>query len=584
MRRTASPSRRTSHEVPRWLSPIGLVGLLLTLPTLSSIALPPSALAQDVTPPPPVIDTVILRRSNVFPDSIAATSGVFRFMNKLHVVTRPRVIRKELLFRQGQPFDSALVMQSERILRDLQLFSQIHIDTATVDGKFAVIVDTRDGWSTKPKIQFAVASDGTVTLTLGILEINLLGTGILAQAYYVKEVDRDGANLAMQWNRFYRRLTLGGSAQLLSDGNKGNWQLGAPFFSSIDRAGGMYDGFASDRRVFQFRASNPATLDSITYNQTAFINDFTGAIARKALSNGYLRFGAVGQVKQEKFILQQETGTAVPDTVTGYFGGLAEYRRDRFRQIRMFNGFGTEDVDMSTALSLTVNLAPEAFGYPETGIGAAVIAAGAVRLGSRGFLHARLDANGLFGSGWYNSAGLDSGRVVLQTTLGYKVAPRHATVLHLEGGLQENSAPGTQFDLGFTTPPRLFQPHAFVGTREAWGMFEHRWFAIDNFLNLVGIGFAGFLDYGGAWYPESDDPVLGQPARFGGNVGIGLRLGSVLSTIPNTGRLDVGYQFGDGVEGSGWAISFGAGFVYPKRVKLRTDRQPVVTATGTPTN
>jgi hypothetical protein len=546
------------------------------------LAIPTPAQAQDVSPTPPVIDTIILRRSNVFPDSIAATSGIFRTMNNLHVITKPRVIRRNLLFKQGEPYDSALVVQSERILRDLQIFSALHIDTATVDGRFAVIVDTRDGWSTKPKIKFAVASDGTVTTTLGILEINLLGTGILAQAYYVKEVDRDGADLALQWNRIYRRITLGGSAQLLSDGTKGNWQLGAPFYSSIDRIGGMYDGFGADRRVFQFRASNPATLDSITYNQTAFINDFTGAIAHRALPNGYLRFGAVGQVKQEKFILQRDTGMTVPDTVSGYFGGLAEYRHDRFRQIRMFNGFGTEDVDMSTALSLTVNLAPEAFGYPETGIGAAVIAAGAVRLGSRGFLHARLDANGLFGSGLYNAAGLDSGRVVLQTTLGYKVSPRQATVLHLEGGLQEFSAPGTQFDLGFTTPPRLFPPHAFVGTHSAWGMFEHRWFAIDNFLNLVGIGFAGFLDYGGAWYTESDGASLAQDPRFGGNVGIGLRLGSTLSTIPNTGRLDVGYRFGDGVEGSPWAISFGAGFVFPKRVNLRTDRQPVVSASGTP--
>lgn len=553
----------------------------LTLTGLILLALPRPAVAQEASSSPPVIDTVMIRRSDVFPDSIAATSGIFRVMNKLHPITRERVIRRSLLFRQGQPFDSALVSQSERNLRDLQIFSALRIDTATVGGKFAVIVNTRDGWSFKPKIAFSVASDGTVTATLGILEINLAGTGILAQAYYVKEVDREGADLALQWNRIYRRLTVGGSAQLLSDGTQGNWQLGVPFYSSIDRSGGMYDGFVADRRVLQFRSTNAGGLESISYQQGAFINHLTGAIARKALPDGYLRFGAVGQINQNKFVLRQDAGMSVPDTVRGYFGGLAEYRHDRFRRIRMFNGFGTEDVDMSNALSLTVNLAPQAFGYPQTGIGGVVIAAGALRLGSRGFLHARLNANGLFGSDLYNSGGLDSGRVVLQSTLGYKVAPRHATILHVQGGLQENPAPGTQFDIGFNTPPRLFAPHAFVGTRELWGMFEHRWFAFDNFLKLIGIGFAAFLDYGGAWYAESDGPPLGQPARFGGNVGIGLRMGSTLSTIPNTGRLDVGYQFGDGADGGGWAVSFGSGFAFPKRVKLRTDRRPVVTSTGT---
>jgi len=562
-----------------------VAGRSLPLVALLSAALPLAlsqpAHAQEVTPTAPVIDTVIIRRSDVFPDSIAATSGIFRLMNKLHPVTREHVIKKYLLFEQGQPFDSTLVSQSERTLRDLQIFSALTIDTATVDDKFAVIVDTRDGWSFKPKISFAVASDGTVTATLGILEINLAGTGILAQAYYVKEVNREGAELALQWNRIYRRVTTGFSASLLSDGDNGNWQLGAPFYSSIDRLGGMYKGFGADRRVLQFVSTNESGTDSIQWEQDALINDFTASIASKYRPSGYLRFGAVGELRQEKFSLKSDSGMSVPDSVSGYFGGLVELREDKFRRLRMLNGFGTEDVDLSRALSLTVNLAPQAFGYPETGVGLALIASGAIRLGRQSFLHGRLDANGLFGSAWYNSAGLDSGRVVLQTTLAVKSGQRHATILHLEGGMQENPKPGTQFELGFTTPPRLFPAYSFVGTREAWGMFEHRWFAIDNFLNLVGIGFAAFLDYGGAWYAESDGAPLGQQPRFGGNVGIGLRMGSTLSTIPNTGRLDVGYQFGDGVVGNGWAISFGSGFAFPKRVNLRTDRQPVVSATGT---
>ena len=548
-----------------------------------ALVLPLPAWAQEVTPAPPVIDTIIINRSDVFPDSIAATSGVFRLMNTLHPVTRPGVIKNMLLFKQGQPFDSALVSQTERILRDLQIFSELHIDTATVDDKFAVIVNTRDGWSFKPKIKFAVASDGTVTATLGILEINLAGTAILAQAYWVKEVNRNGADLALQWNRIYRRITAGFKAQLLSDGNNGSWQAGAPFYSSIDRLGGMYTGFAADRRVLQFVSTNERGTDSIEWEQDALINDFTLAMATRRHPQGYLRFGAVGELRQEKFILGGDSTTDIPDTVSSYVGGVFELREDRFRRIRMFNGFGTEDVDVSRALSVTVNLAPEIFGYPSTGVGVALIASGAIplSLGRVSFLHAQLNANGLFGSQWYNAAGLDSGRVVLQTTLGVKISQRHATVLHLEGGMQENPKPGTQFELGFTTPPRLFPAFSFVGTRELWGMFEHRWFAIDNLLNLVGIGFAAFLDVGGAWYAESDGVAPDQQARFGGNVGLGIRLGSVLSTIPNTGRLDIGYQFGDGVVGNGWAISFGSGFVFPKRVKLRTDRQPIVTATGT---
>ena len=293
---------------------------LAALPlTIASAVLPlvlaPVAHAQEVSATAPVIDTVIINRSDVFPDSIAATSGIFRLMNNLHTVTRVQVIRKNLLFRQGQPFDSALVSQSERILRDLQIFSARNIDTATVDDRFAVIVNTRDGWSFKPKIKFAVASDGTVTATLGVMEINLLGTAILAQAYWIKEVNRNGADLALQWNRIYRRITAGFAAQLLSDGNNGTWQFGAPHYSSIDKLGGMYDGFAADRRVLQFVSTNETGTDSIEWLQDALINDFTASIASKARPRGYLRFGAVGQLRQEKFILGGDSGMSVPDTV-----------------------------------------------------------------------------------------------------------------------------------------------------------------------------------------------------------------------------------------------------------------------------
>ena len=49
---------------------------------------------------------------------------------------------------------------------------------------------------------------------------------------------------------------------------------------------------------------------------------------------------------------------------------------------------------------------------------------------------------------------------------------------------------------------------------------------------------AAFVDYGGAWYTDQD-------ARFGGDIGIGIRTGSSRSTIPKVGRMDIGYRFGD---------------------------------------
>ena len=77
----------------------------------------------------------------------------------------------------------------------------------------------------------------------------------------------------------------------------------------------------------------------------------------------------------------------------------------------------------------------------------------------------------------------------------------------------------------------------------------------DRVLNLIGIGVAGFLDYGGAWYDD-------QEARYGGNVGVALLFGSSLSALAQNGQLNVGYRFGEGVLGSRFRLSFGSGLIF----------------------
>jgi outer membrane protein assembly factor BamA len=127
--------------------------------------------------------------------------------------------------------------------------------------------------------------------------------------------------------------------------------------------------------------------------------------------------------------------------------------------------------------------------------------------------------------------------------------------------MRQGMPPGSEIDLGHGLGPRAFDSHAFTGTRSAWGTLEHRWFAVDEVLHLLGVGFAGFLDFGGAWYPD-------EPARAGGNVGVGLRLGATRATGANVGRLDLSYRFGDewsladGASGHRWVLSLGRAFAF----------------------
>ena len=236
----------------------GRVGWRLAM-GLGAALLVPGALRAQAAPAGPVIDTIIIETGEPFDAEAAASSGVFRTMNAIHVTTRPWVIRRELLFRAGEPLDPRLVEETERNLRTLGIFSDVAIDTVRVDGRLAVVVRTQDGWSPTPKISFSAATDGTVTTTLGVTDANVLGTGNYLYAAYRKDVDRSGLDLRGEFNRLLGSpVRASGDFVNFSDGKEGSWLLGSPFRSNIGRVSVDLDGEAARQRVLQFRTAEAA--------------------------------------------------------------------------------------------------------------------------------------------------------------------------------------------------------------------------------------------------------------------------------------------------------------------------------------
>jgi hypothetical protein len=280
------------------------------------------------------------------------------------------------------------------------------------------------------------------------------------------------------------------------------------------------------------------------------IQTFNYGHALSASTAGYLRIGIVGQVFQAEHVTYADTGLSIPDSVTGAVGVFGELNRARYKVVTHYNGFDRDfDVDLSSRLSMTAWLAPSGFGYEETGVGAAVGVQTGVPIG-HGFAALQANANALF-----NSAGVDSGQAWVGLTVATMPFPRNATVFHIEAGAQRGVAFGAEYDIGHGVGPRAFGPHSFTGTRQIWGSLEHRAFVVDEVFGLLGVGFAAFVDYGGAWFDD-------QRRRLGGDVGLGLRLGTTRSAGQNIGRIDLAYRFGEGFDGNRWVVSFGRGFAF----------------------
>jgi hypothetical protein len=499
----------------------------------------------------PIVDSVAVITENVFSPEEVENTGIFRLANSLRFKTRPSVVEREVLLRKGQPYDSALTEETERNLRRLALFREVEVDTLRVDGRLVAQVHSRDAWSTQPILQLGFASDGTVTGRIGLTEANLMGTGNLAHIAYRKDVDRDGLELATELRRLAgTQINLGGTYFDLSDGNTGTWFFGDPWRSFVDTHSVVYGGDAASRQEIQYRVESSTVRDTTRYWRKSQGHRLFGGVAANASPAYYTRFGLVADVRNLTYVPVQDTAMAVPDTIRGFIGLWGEYRRSEFLVTRFMSGFGEEDINLSATVALGLNVAPQVFGYESFSLGPTMFMQAGGRIGE-GFVHGSLRANGLF-----NAAGLDSGRVVLAVTVGRKPGRLHSTVLHARAGLMENPPPGGEFDLGFAYPPRSWEPHSFVGTRTLWGTLEHRWFAFPRLFNLFGLGLAGFLDYGGAWYAD-------QAPRWGGAAGFGLRTGSSRASGSETGRIDIGYRFGSDVSGSRWVLSFGVGWVFP---------------------
>lgn len=492
-----------------------------------------------------VVRGVELQRRDIFdPDE---QSWYARVANALHIQTRPHVIRRELLFQPGEPYDSALVAESERNLRALGIFRRVQIDSAHTDSGLVMRVVTKDGWSTKADWRFRSAG-GDVEFTIGLVEDNLLGTATTASVRYRRTPDRSTVALGFRQPRLLAgRVGLAAQYEDRSDGRLNALAIEHPFFSLTSPFAFRLEGQDSDERVLRFFNGEDDASDSLSRRYSLVRG--SAAWALRASSRGFVRLGVQAQVRRDDY-KPREDPAEFARTVTAAVGPYLVWNRADFLVTRGVVGFAREeDVDLGTTVRVGALLAPKALGYDRNGIAPLVSARAGARIpGGFGFLEA-------LAGGLYNSAGLDSGSVQLAATAVLKSRPGHVAIAHVEGGWLKDPLPGAEFDLGLGTGPRAFRSHAFTGDRMYFATAEYRVTVTDDFLGLVGLGIAGFADHGGAWY-------AGSPRRTGWDAGVGLRLGTSRSSDTEALRFDLAHRFGNDAQESGWVVTVGKGFVF----------------------
>jgi len=492
------------------------------------------------------IDTVIVVSRNVFDPPGDTPRFVARLGNALHITTHPGVVRRLLVLDAGAPLDSARLVESERALREVGVFRSVRFDTLRLGDRLALRVETADGWSTSPQLNFSSAG-GSSTWSTALVERNFLGTATFVSLAYGKTPDRRSfdAQFASP-GLVIRHAPLILAYSDLSDGRIGAWSYGLPFYRTDARWSLVTGGVAARHRVLEF--THPAaglSTDSAQHHLLSFW--LQGGVALRADVGGYLRLWGGAAWRREMFA---PYGSPLVDSSFGTIGVGIEAARVRYGVYTHLNGFAREeDVNLSSALRIGAWAAPRAWGYPagRAGIGPEASGQVAARWGD-GFALLRAEGHGVLGS-----YGLDSGLVHASLDVVSTRLTRQAWLLHLEAGALRHPAFGQDFDPWVTqNGPRGFGAHAFTGTRLVYAVLEDRILLSDALFGVLGIGAAPYVEYGGAWYGDR-----GEAARLGGDLGVALRLGSGRSVRGDVAEIAVSYRFGDGFRPSGpWALSF----------------------------
>jgi hypothetical protein len=492
----------------------------------------------------PVVTRVELTRRNIFADS-EATFFLPRLVNKLHITTQPYVVERELLFQIGKPLDHDALSETARNLRRLGIFRSVRLDTVRQDSGVVVRVATQDGWSTKPEFAFR-STGGQTAWRVSLTEENLFGTASMVILGYEKDPDRSTGAFAFRQPRLIAgTVGLGFLYEDRSDGNIINAYLGRPYLSFSGRLAWQGTVDVRDERVLRYYEGEPVARDTLFRDYDAFSASY--GWAPHVTGRIYHHLGVSGRVWRDLYAAE---GDPSGGSAQGSVGVGWEFRRSRYVVVSGFTASREEDVDLSTSFRAGLSLTPELFGHDENGISFNVGFRTAGVVSKKAFAYLDLVANGRF-----TGAGLDSGTVMTGATLYYSPFERHSFVAHVGAGFLDDPRPGGEFDLGLGRGPRGFQNHAFSGDRALNTSAEYRYMAAHDFLKVLDMGLATFVDWGGAWY-------CGSERRTGWDAGIGLRLGPSRSTDIHMSRIDLVYRGKNDRDPAGWLIVIGRGLTF----------------------
>lgn len=483
-----------------------------------------------------LVGNIVILNRNIFDlDDPREDKTLFRLANRWHVKTRPRVIRQQLLFEPGQPFVARNLVESERLLRANRYLQDASVHPiARHDDKVDIAVETTDVWTLMPRFSFS-RSGGTNRGSIGLREMNLLGSGTEVELMYRSEIDRQtrsfgykDRNLNDSWYRVGLNLSDN------SDGHAYSLEFGKPFYSLDSRDAFEISMHAFDQTDSYYELGEVRTEYRHSASTSSIIKGWS-----RGLNSGYAtRYVAGLAYEDHQFDSRDESQYAPPvlpdDRRYVYpFVGI-ERVQDRYEKASNRDQIGvTEDRYLGTRFAARIGFASANFGSSKD----ALIIEGSGRIGYGSSARDSLILESSF-SGRLEGGGLKSTMLEFGARYYRHQSPRRLLYVGLGASIGEQLDVDELLFLGGDNGLRGYPARYQVGQKRVVFTVEQRLFTDWYPFRLFRVGGAAFLDIGKIW---GGNPYSSPELGLLKNVGIGLRLGNTRSGAGRMIHVDIAY-------------------------------------------
>jgi hypothetical protein len=490
-----------------------------------------------------VIGDIAIVTQDVFdPERPDESAWLYRTANKLHITTRQKVIRSQLLFESGQPYVHRVVQETERILRANDYLYDAVIRPTAYDGRTVQLeVRTRDTWTLNPGLNFN-RQGGENSGSIEIEEKNLFGSGQQLSFGWTNDVDRESIDFGFidphfmsSWNRVGVRYSDA------DDGETTALRFERPFYALDTRhAGGV---LLFDTRFDEPRYAHGDRVGEIEHDEQ-FYEAWGGWSA--GWQDGWVRRWTVGVTyDRNRFgeVPDEPLGGPLPgDRKLVYpwigFDVVQDAFEERNNQDQIER---TEDVLVGFRAGGRLGYAAEAFGSDRDAWVLSLYAQDGWDYGEERSLFVSLS-----GSGRIEDEGLRNAVLTGEARYYAKTSERTKFFATVGGTISEALDADRQLLLGGDTGLRGYPLRYQAGTSLALLTLEERYYTHWYPFRLFHVAGAVFFDMGRTWGSDvtgaTSDGVLKD-------VGLGLRLGSSRSAFGNVIHIDLAFPLdGDDID------------------------------------